>query len=34
MAAADGAAGGYMHGYNALCDAIFSVKNADSGYDA
>ena len=34
MAAADGAAGGFMHGYNAICDAIFSVKNADSGYDA
>jgi len=34
MAAADGAAGAFVHGYNALCDAIFSVKNADSGYDA
>lgn len=34
MAAADGAAGGFSHDYNALCDAIFSVKNADSGYDA
>ena len=34
MAAADGAAGAFAHGYNALCDAIFSVKNADSGYDA
>ena len=34
MAAADGAAGGFTHDYNAICDAIFSVKNADSGYDA
>jgi hypothetical protein len=34
MAAADGAAGGFAHGYNALCDAMFNVKNSDSGYDA
>ena len=34
MAAADGAAGGFTHDYNAVCDAVFSVKNADSGYDA
>jgi hypothetical protein len=34
MAAADGAAGAFAHGYNALCDAVFGVKNADSGYDA
>jgi hypothetical protein len=34
MAAADGAAGAFTEGYNALCDAIFSVKNAGTGYDA
>ena len=34
MAAADGAAGGFSHDYNRICDAVFSVKNADSGYDA
>jgi len=34
MAAADGAAGAFAHGYNLLCDAVFSVKNAESGYDA
>ena len=34
MAAADGAAGAFAHGYNALCDAVFSVNSADSGYDA
>lgn len=34
MAAADGAAGAFTHGYNMICDAIFSVRNADSGYDA
>ena len=34
MAAADGAAGAIAHAYNAISDAIFSVKNADSGYDA
>jgi hypothetical protein len=34
MPAADGAAGAFTHSYNAICDAIFSVRNADSGYDA
>jgi len=34
MAAADGAAGGFSHDYNAICDAVFNVKNAESGYDA
>ncbi len=34
MAAADGAAGGLTHDYDAVCEAVFSVKNADSGYDA
>ena len=34
MAAAQGAAGAFTHGYNAICDAVFSVKNAETGYDA
>jgi len=32
--AKDGGAGAMAYGYNALLEAIFSVKNSDTGYDA
>jgi len=32
--AVDGGAAGFAHGYNVFCEAVFSVKNPDSGYDA
>ena len=34
LKALDGGAGGLAHGYRQLIDAIFSVKNAQTGYDA
>ena len=34
LAAADGAAGAFAHVYDALCDAVFSIKNPETGYDA
>ena len=34
LAAADGAAGGFAQLYDALCDAVFSVSNPETGYDA
>ena len=34
LKAMDGGAGALAHGYNMLLDAIFSVKNEESGYDA
>jgi len=30
--ALDGGAGGYAHGYNKVCDAVFSVRTSESGY--
>ena len=34
LKAVDGGAGALAHGYNTLLDAIYSVKNEESGYDA
>ena len=34
LKAMDGGAGGLAHGYNTLLDAIYSVKNEETGYDA
>ncbi|MDA2930920.1 hypothetical protein MYX84_13415, partial [Acidobacteria bacterium AH-259-O06] len=34
LKAPDGGAGGLAHGYNKLLDAIYSVKNEETGYDA
>ncbi len=34
LKAPDGGAGGLAHGYRELIEAVFSVKNPDTGYDA
>ena len=34
LKAPDGGAGALAHGYNALLNAVFSVKNQETGYDA
>ncbi|MDA2931502.1 glycoside hydrolase family 20 zincin-like fold domain-containing protein, partial [Acidobacteria bacterium AH-259-O06] len=34
LKAMDGGAGGLAHGYNSLLDAIYSVKNEETGYNA
>ena len=34
LKASDGGAGALAHGFNALLDAVFSVRNEETGYDA